>query len=84
MVNTNSIKELVIYELKACGPMDFDELAANVEIEYTGDQEIIPTLGVAISDLVKELRIEQYDDMEGVWTWTTPRDQFIQRAVPSE
>ena len=84
MVNTNSIKEIVVYELKACGPMDFDELAANVEIEYTGDQEIIPTLGGAISDLVTELRIEQYDDMEGVGTWTTPRDQFIQRAVPSE
>ena len=84
MVNTNSIKELVIYELKACGPMDADELAACVEVNYTGDQEIVATLGVALSDLVKELRIEQYDDMEGVWTWTTPRDQFIQRAVPSE
>jgi len=36
-----------------------------------------------LKEMEAELKVEKYDDTDA-WDWTTPRDQFIQRAVPSE
>ncbi|MBR85183.1 MAG: hypothetical protein CMM29_00060 [Rhodospirillaceae bacterium] len=83
MVNTKSIKELVTYELKASGPRGTASLAALVEVNYTGDQDVAAVMPSVLKEMEAELKIEKYDDTDA-WNWTTPRDQFLQRAVPSE
>ncbi len=83
MTNTKSIKELVTYELKACGPLSTSTLAACVEENYSGDQDVAAVMPSVLKEMEAELKVEKYDDTDA-WDWTTPRDQFIQRAVPSE
>jgi len=83
-INTKSIEELVTYELKACGPLETSILAACVNVNYTGDEDVAAALPSVLKKMEAEFKVEEYDDMEGIWNWPTPRDVFMQRAVPSE